>query len=125
MKVLVAGSHGKVGRHLVRLLAEAGHEAMAMIRDDSQALEVESFGGTPVVADLEGDPAPAAEGSDAIIFTAGGGPGSGAAKKETIDRQGAIKLIEAAKSYGIRRYVMERHGRRRPGIWPRGDAALP
>ncbi len=106
MKVLVAGSHGKVGRHLVRLLAEAGHEAMAMIRDDSQALEVESFGGTPVVADLEGDPAPAAEGSDAIIFTAGGGPGSGAAKKETIDRQGAVKLIEAAKSYGIRRYVM-------------------
>ena len=106
MKVLVAGSHGQVGRHLVRLLAEAGHEARAMIRDGSQALEVESFGGTPVVADLEGDPAPAAEGSDAIIFTAGGGPGSGAAKKETVDQQGAVKLIEAAKGYGIRRYVM-------------------
>ena len=106
MKVLVAGSHGQVGRHLVRLLAGAGHEAKAMIRDGSQAPEMENLGGIPVVADLEGDPSPAAEGTDAIIFTAGGGPGSGAAKKETIDRQGAVKLIEAAKGYGIRRYVM-------------------
>ena len=106
MKVLVAGSHGQVGRHLVRLLAGAGHEAKAMIRDGSQAPEMENLGGIPVVADLEGDPSPAAEGTDAIIFTAGGGPGSGAAKKETIDRQGAVKLIKAAKGYGIRRYVM-------------------
>ena len=106
MRVLVAGSHGQVGRHLVRLLAGAGHEARAMIRDGSQAPEMEDLGGTPVVADLEGDPSAAAEGCDAIVFTAGGGPGSGAAKKETVDRQGAVKLIEAAKEYGIRRYVM-------------------
>ena len=106
MRVLVVGSHGQVGRHLVRLLAEAGHEGRAMIRDESQAPEMENLGATPVVADLEGDPAPAAEGSDAIIFTAGGGPGSGAAKKETVDRGGAVKLIEAAKKYGVPRYVM-------------------
>ena len=106
MKVLVAGSHGQVGRHLVRLLSEVGHEAKAMIRDGSQAPEMEDLGGIPVVADLEGDPSPATEGMDAIIFTAGGGPGSGAAKKEIIDRQGAVKLIEAAKGYGVRRYVM-------------------
>jgi uncharacterized protein YbjT (DUF2867 family) len=106
VRVLVAGSHGQVGQHLVRLLAEAGHEARAMIREDSQAGEMRDLGGTPFVADLEGDPTPAAEGCDAIIFTAGGGPGSGAAKKETVDKQGATKLIEAAKQYGVRRYVM-------------------
>ena len=106
MKVLVAGSHGQVGRHLVRILAEAGHEARAMIRNGSHAREMEDLGGIPVVADLEGDPSPAAEGCDAVIFTAGGGPGSGAAKKETVDRQGAVKLIEAAREYGVRRYVM-------------------
>ncbi len=104
--MLVAGSHGGIGQHLVRLLAEAGHEARAMIRDDSQSSEMRDLGGTPVVADLEGDPSPAAEGCDAVIFTAGGGPGSGAAKKETVDRQGAVKLIEAAKEHGVRRYVM-------------------
>ena len=106
MRVLVAGSHGQVGRHLVRLLAEAGHEARAMIRDESQAAEMEDLGGIPVVADLEADPSPAAAGCDAIIFTAGGGPGSGAAKKETVDRQGAVKLIEAAREHGVQRYVM-------------------
>ena len=106
MKVLVAGSHGQVGRHLVRLLSETGHEAKATIRDGSQAPEMEDLGGIPVVADLEGDPSPATEGMDTIIFTAGGGPGSGAAKKEIIDRQGAVKLIEAAKGYGVRRCIM-------------------
>lgn len=106
MRVLVAGSHGQIGQHLVRLLAGAGHEARAMIRTGSQAPVMEALGGVPVVADLEGDPAAAAEGCDAIVFTAGSGPGSGAARKETVDNGGAVKLIEAAKTYGIRRYVM-------------------
>jgi uncharacterized protein YbjT (DUF2867 family) len=58
------------------------------------------------VEDLEGEDAPTVEGCDAVIFSAGGGPGSGAEKKETIDRQGAVKLVEAAKEHGARRYVM-------------------
>ena len=106
MKVLVAGSHGQVGRHVVRLLSGAGHEPLAMIRDAAQAPEMEALGGTPIVADLEGEVSFAASGCDAILFTAGGGPGSGAAKKETVDRQGAVKLIEAAFAHGVRRYVM-------------------
>ena len=77
-----------------------------MVRTGSQAPTMEALGGVPVVADLEGDPSPAAEGCDAIIFTAGGGPGSGDARKETVDRQEALKLIEAAKGHGVRRYVM-------------------
>lgn len=106
MKVLVAGANGKIGKHLVRMLAEKGHEVRAMIRTEEQAQGMRDLGGTPVVADLEGDVAHTAEGCDAIVFTAGGGPGSGAAKKETVDRQGAVKLIEAAQKHGARRYVM-------------------
>ena len=64
------------------------------------------LGGDPLVADLEGDVSGTAEGCDAVVFTAGGGPGSGAAKEETVDRQGAVKLIEAAERHGARRYVM-------------------
>jgi uncharacterized protein YbjT (DUF2867 family) len=45
-------------------------------------------------------------GCDAVIFTAGGGPGSGAQKKETVDRQGAVKLLEGAIEHGVRRYIM-------------------
>ncbi len=106
MRVLVAGANGQVGQHVVRLLAEKGHEVRAMIRDKDQAPTLRELGGEPVVADLEGEVAHTVEGCDAVIFSAGGGPGSGAEKKETIDRQGAVKLVEAARKHGTRRYVM-------------------
>lgn len=104
--MLVAGANGQVGKHIVRLLAEEGHEVRAMIRDESQAPGLRELGGEPLVADLEGEVSHTVEGCDAVIFSAGGGPGSGAAKKETVDRQGAVKLIEAAKEHGARRYIM-------------------
>jgi uncharacterized protein YbjT (DUF2867 family) len=48
----------------------------------------------------------AVEGCDAVIFAAGAGPGSGAARKETMDYGGAAKLVEAAERHGVRRYLM-------------------
>jgi uncharacterized protein YbjT (DUF2867 family) len=106
MKVLVAGANGQIGQYIVRMLAEEGHEVRAMIRDEDQAPGLRELGGDPVVADLEGEVAHTVEGCDAVIFSAGGGPGSGAEKKETIDRGGAIKLVDAAREHGARRYVM-------------------
>jgi uncharacterized protein YbjT (DUF2867 family) len=106
MKVLVAGANGQIGQYIVRMLAEEGHEVRAMIRDEDQAQGLRELGGEPVVADLEGEVAHTVEGCDAVIFSAGGGPGSGAEKKETIDRGGAIKLVDAAREHGARRYVM-------------------
>ncbi len=106
MRVLVAGANGQVGQHIVRFLAQAGHEVRALIRSEDQAPNIRDLGGEPIVADLEGEVSHTVAGCDAVIFSAGGGPGSGAEKKETIDRQGAVKLIEAAKGYGVRRYVM-------------------
>lgn len=106
MKVLIAGSHGKIGRRLVPLLAERGHKPVAMIRDPHQGHALRALGGQPLVADLEKDVAFAVEGCDAIVYTAGAGPGSGAAKKQTVDRGGSDKLVDAARQAGIRRYVM-------------------
>jgi uncharacterized protein YbjT (DUF2867 family) len=74
MKVLVAGANGQVGQHIVCLLADRDHQVQAMIRDKAQAQRLRELGGEPVVADLEGNVSHTVEGSEAVIFSAGGGP---------------------------------------------------
>jgi uncharacterized protein YbjT (DUF2867 family) len=56
--------------------------------------------------EVEGGIGEAVEGCDAIVFAAGAGPGSGDARKETMDYGGAAKLVEAAEGRGVRRYLM-------------------
>jgi len=106
MRVLVAGSHGKVGQRLVRVLVEHGHDVVAMIRDGEQTSQMQDYGARPLIADLEHDVTFAPLGCDAVVFTAGAGAGSGAAKKQTIDRDGAEKLVDAAVRHDVRRYVL-------------------
>jgi uncharacterized protein YbjT (DUF2867 family) len=111
MKVLVAGAHGKTARRLVRMLARDGHEVRGLVRKEEQMPDVEADGAEPVLVDLEeeeveGAVGRAVEGCDAVIFAAGAGPGSGAARKETMDYGGAVKLVEAAERHGVRRYLM-------------------
>src|SRR5919201_5598267 len=108
MDVVVAGGHGQVALRLLRLLAERGDRGRGLIRNPDQAADLERVGAEAVVCDLEqeGDVSPYVRGSDAIVFAAGAGPGSGAARKQTMDLGGALKLIEAAKSEGVRRYVI-------------------
>lgn len=105
-RVLVAGSHGQIGQRLVRRLSGRGHRVVAMIRDVAQADEMIGLGGEPLVADLTGDVSDAPAGCDAVVFTAGAGPGSGPEPKQTIDRAGSDKLVDAASALGVRRYVM-------------------
>jgi len=45
-------------------------------------------------------------GADAVVFAAGAGPGSGAARKDTVDRAAAVLLADAAERAGVRRYVL-------------------
>ena len=111
MKVLVAGAHGKTARRLVRMLVEDGHTVRGLVRKEEQTDDVEADGAEPVLVDLEAEEVEggigrAVEGCDAIVFAAGAGPGSGAARKETMDYGGAAKLIEAAKEHRVRRYLM-------------------
>ncbi len=111
MKVLVAGAHGKTARRLVRMLVDDGYEVRGLVRKEEQMPDIEADGAEPVLVDLEeeevdGAVGEAVEGCDAVVFAAGAGPGSGAARKETMDYGGAAKLIEAAEEQGVRRYLM-------------------
>jgi uncharacterized protein YbjT (DUF2867 family) len=111
VRVLIAGAHGKTARRLTRVLIEDGHEVRGLVRKEEQTGEVEADGAEPVLVDLEaegveGGIGEAVKGCDAIVFAAGAGPGSGEARKETMDYGGAAKLVEAAERRGVRRYLM-------------------
>ena len=110
LDVAVAGGHGKIALRLLRLLAERGDGARGLIRNPDHAPDLEAVGALAVGADLENLDADAIaksiSGCDAVVFAAGAGPGSGAARKRTVDYGGAVKLIEAAKLDGISRYLM-------------------
>ena len=106
----IAGGHGQVARRLARLLVERGDRVRGLIRNPEHAGELRADGSEPVECDLEiaavDQVAAAIAGADAVVFAAGAGPGSGAERKLTLDRDGAIKLLEAARVAGVERYVM-------------------
>jgi uncharacterized protein YbjT (DUF2867 family) len=110
MRVAIAGAGGKVAIRLVPRLAARGVDVVGLIRSPDRAEAVRAAGARPVVCDLERVEAPqiadAIAGADAVVFAAGAGPGSGAERKLTVDRDGAIKLLSAAASAGAARYLM-------------------
>jgi uncharacterized protein YbjT (DUF2867 family) len=108
MDILVAGGHGQIALRLLKLLAAQGHTARGLIRDPAQAADLTAVGATGVIGDLENDQSLSAyaKGADAVVFAAGAGPGSGVARKRTVDLGGAVKLADAAVELGIRRYVI-------------------
>jgi uncharacterized protein YbjT (DUF2867 family) len=108
MDILVAGGHGKVALRLLRILAAEGHTARGLVRSPAHAADLRAAGAVPVIGDLENDETLDAyvKGADAVVFAAGAGPGSGDARKRTVDLGGAVKLADAARNTGVRRYVM-------------------
>src|SRR4051795_6847563 len=108
MQVAIAGGHGQIALHLERLLADSGHRVLGLIRSRDHDSDVREAGGEPVLCDLEqeDDLSHYVQGADAVVFAAGAGPGSGPERKKTVDLGGAVKLIDAARKEGIRRYVI-------------------
>lgn len=109
MRVVIAGGHGKIARLLERRLAERGDRAAGLIRNPDHRAGVEAAGGEAVVCDLESagveEVAKLLEGADAVVFAAGAGPGSGAARKDTVDKGASVLMAEAAERTGVRRFV--------------------
>ncbi len=108
MDISIVGGHGQIAMLLHPILKDKGHHIRGIIRKEEQSDDLRNAGAEPVLCDIEKeeDISEAVGKVDAVIFAAGAGPGSGAERKWTVDRDGAIKLIEAAKKNGIKRYVM-------------------
>jgi uncharacterized protein YbjT (DUF2867 family) len=110
MDVAIAGAHGQIARRLTRLLAARGDRIRGLIRNPAHADDVRADGAEPVLLDLEtagpDEVAAAIDGADAVVFAAGAGPGSGAERKMTVDRDGAVALVRAADAASVGRYVI-------------------
>jgi nucleoside-diphosphate-sugar epimerase len=110
MRVAVAGAHGQVARRLVRLLAARGDDVVGLVRNPDHVQDVTGDGARGVECDLETATVEelswAVADCDAVVFAAGAGPGSGAERKQTMDRGGAVLLADAAQRAGIRRYLL-------------------
>jgi nucleoside-diphosphate-sugar epimerase len=95
---------------LIRLLVAGGDDVVGLIRNPDHAEDVRQQGASPMVCDLERatveEIAAVIEGAGAVVFAAGAGPGSGAARKLTMDRDGAIKLLDAASATRSERYLI-------------------
>jgi uncharacterized protein YbjT (DUF2867 family) len=109
MRVVIAGGHGKIALLLERLLAERGDQAVGLIRNPAHVADVQNAGAEAVVCDLEAagadDVAGLLSGADAVVFAAGAGAGSGAPRKDTVDRAASVLMADAAGRAGVRRFV--------------------
>lgn len=108
-RVIIIGGHGKVALLLAPILVEQGVEVSSVIRNADQSSAIEGLGAQAVVADVESlDTQALAQliaGFDAVVWTAGAGGGN-PTRTYAVDRDAAIRTIDAAAQAGTRRFVM-------------------
>ncbi len=128
-RIVVIGGHGKVALQLARILTERGDEVSSVFRNPDHSDDVAATGARPVVADIERLDTDALAGlltgHDAVVFSAGAGGGN-TARTYAVDRDAAIRVIDAAARAGVRRFVMVSYFGAGPdhGV-PEGDSFFP
>lgn len=108
-RVIVIGGHGKVALQLARILTGRGDEVSSVFRNPDHVSDVAATGSTPVTADIEQLDTDALAGilagHDAVVFSAGAGGGD-PARTYAVDRDAALRVIDAAAQAGVPRFVM-------------------
>ncbi|RAV13946.1 NAD-dependent dehydratase [Mycolicibacterium sp. GF69] len=107
--ILIIGGHGKVALHLSRILSDRGEDVTSVFRNPDHSEEVLVTGAKPVVADIERlDTDALAEvvaGHDAVVFCAGAGGGN-PTRTYAVDRDAAIRAVDAAEQAQVARFIM-------------------
>ncbi len=107
--VTIIGGHGKVALLLAPLLVERGDAVTSVFRNPDHTEEVAQTGASTVVADVETldveEIAALLRGQDVVVWSAGAGGGN-PQRTWAVDRDAAIRTIDAAQRAGVRRFVM-------------------
>ncbi|BCW46497.1 NAD(P)-binding oxidoreductase [Arthrobacter sp. StoSoilB5] len=108
-RIAIIGGHGKVALHLSRILSGEGHDVTSFIRNPNHVADVTETGAAAQVLDVENSTtaelAQALQGHHAVVWSAGAGGGN-PARTYAVDRDAAIRSMDAAQEAGIKRYVM-------------------
>jgi uncharacterized protein YbjT (DUF2867 family) len=108
-RIAVVGGHGKIALKLAKILTDNGHEVTSLIRNPDQSADIEKTGATAAVADVESQTTPEIAGTvtghDAVVFAAGAGGGD-TDRTYAVDRDAAIRCVDAAVSAGVPRFVL-------------------
>lgn len=122
-RIVIIGGHGKVALRLAPLLVARGDEVSSVVRNVDHRDEVAATGATPVVADVEqlatDELVDVLGGHDAVVWSAGAGGGD-PDRTRAVDRDAAIRSMDATLAVGIARYVMVSYlgARRDHGVPP-------
>src|SRR3954454_1994893 len=104
MKVLVTWGTGFVGPHIVRALADKGHDLKLLVRDSTRSRDLP---GQPVVGEMTNTVSlgHAVEGVEAVVHLVAIRQGRDE-QFERVMEQGTRDLVAAAKSAGAKRFVL-------------------
>lgn len=108
-RVIIIGGHGKVALLAAPLLVADGHDVTSVVRNPEHVGDVQASGATAAVLDVENASteqiADLVRGSDVVVWSAGAGGGN-PQRTYAVDRDAAIRSMDAAVQAGVGRYVM-------------------
>ncbi|GAB3887776.1 NAD(P)H-binding protein [Terrabacter terrigena] len=108
-RVLIIGGHGKVALLAAPLLVAEGHDVRSVLRNPDHVADVEATGATAAVLDVESATTEqltdVIRGRDVVVWSAGAGGGN-PTRTYAVDRDAAIRSMDATAAAGVDRYVM-------------------
>lgn len=109
MRIMIMGGHGQIALLTAPRLVRGGHRVTSIVRSPDHVEDVEATGATVVVQDLGALDdircQKLVEGTEAIIWAAGAALGD-SDRTHSVDRDAAIRTIDAAVAAGVGRFVM-------------------
>jgi nucleoside-diphosphate-sugar epimerase len=119
VKILVAGSTGAIGRRLVPMLIEAGHDVLGMTHDASRDRLIRGLGAEPVVVNVFDRDGLCSllqiERPDAVMHQLTSLSSGDYVANARIRTEGTRNMVDAALSAGVKRLVAQSYCIYRPG----------
>lgn len=107
--IVVIGARGKVAQLALPQLVAAGHQVYGVVRKPEQIAAIEDTGAHATLADIEHHDtrgiANLLRGHKSVIWSAGAGGGD-PLRTYAVDRDAAIRTMDAAASVGVKRFIM-------------------